>query len=98
MNGMLQTIRRQVLPDWTDYWLAFAATARTGKVLNLGSGSAPLSGVISVDINTRTKPDVICDLNRFPWPFADQYPPFWEDYLCRLPRGGEVFWHLRAIK
>ena len=68
---MLKTIRRRVLPHWTDYWPAIVASAQNRKVLYLGAGATPLPGAISVDINPRTSPDVICDLNRFPWPFAD---------------------------
>lgn len=39
--------------------------------LNLGSGEFPKKGYINVDINIRARPDVITDLNRYPWPFKD---------------------------
>ena len=39
--------------------------------LNLGCGLKPLPDHINVDIVAEVKPDVIHDLNRFPYPFAD---------------------------
>ncbi|MBI5787923.1 MAG: methyltransferase domain-containing protein [Candidatus Schekmanbacteria bacterium] len=41
------------------------------KILNLGCGINTIEGAIAVDINPRAMADVICDLNRFPYPFAD---------------------------
>ena len=41
--------------------------------LNLGSGGKPLSGYMNVDKNPRAPAvDVICDLDRYPWPFRDE--------------------------
>jgi SAM-dependent methyltransferase len=41
--------------------------------LNLGSGGKPLSGYINVDKNPRAPAvDVICDMDRYPWPFRDE--------------------------
>lgn len=68
---MLRTIRRRMLPHWTDYWPNIAAMAEKASVLHLGAGLAPLHGAVSLDIATGTKPDVIWDLNQVPWPFAD---------------------------
>jgi hypothetical protein len=39
--------------------------------LNLGCGRNHLSGWVNVDNNDRVSPDVICDLNSFPYPFPD---------------------------
>jgi hypothetical protein len=39
--------------------------------LNLGCGRKPLEGAVNVDIYAEAKPDVVCDLNRLPWPFRD---------------------------
>src|SRR5882762_8121708 len=68
---MLKAIRRWMLPHWTDHWPAIVARSKKGKVLHLGAGPMSLPDAISVDINLGTKPDVVWDLNRVPWPFAN---------------------------
>ncbi len=65
-RGMLRGLRRRVLPHWTDHWPAIAAAAQKGTILNLGAGQTPLPGAVTVDINPRTSPDVVCDLNTVP--------------------------------
>jgi SAM-dependent methyltransferase len=41
--------------------------------LNLGSGGKFISGCVNVDKNPRAPGvDVICDLDRYPWPFRDE--------------------------
>ena len=46
-------------------------TARPSRhTLNLGSGMQPRPGYIIVDLRATTHPDVLADLNRFPYPFA----------------------------
>jgi SAM-dependent methyltransferase len=42
-----------------------------GRVLHLGSGRAYKPGAVNVDVTSATHPDVVHDLNRTPWPFAD---------------------------
>jgi ubiquinone/menaquinone biosynthesis C-methylase UbiE len=44
---------------------------RIPKRLNLGCGLKKIEGFINVDISPTVKPDQIVDLNKFPWPFAD---------------------------
>ena len=68
---MLKEFRRRVLPHWTDHWSSIVAQAQSGIVLHLGAGRSPLSGAVTVDIVPETGPDVLCDLNEFPWPFAE---------------------------
>ena len=43
------------------------------KVLDLGCGGRQLRGdnVITVDLDVRYKPKVVCDLSQFPYPFKD---------------------------
>lgn len=41
------------------------------KKLNLGSGQFKKNGYINVDNNASTKPDIIHDLESFPYPFKD---------------------------
>ena len=44
------------------------ATART---LNLGSGPRRIEGAVNLDVTPDTGPDVVHNLNRYPWPFDD---------------------------
>ena len=37
--------------------------------LNLGSGTRKLEGYVNVDIDKATKPDIVCDLDKYPYPF-----------------------------
>ena len=39
--------------------------------LQLGCGKIPLNGYINLDIIKYPWVDVVCDLNKFPWPFSD---------------------------
>lgn len=41
------------------------------RVLDVGCGVNKLAGAIGIDRNPRTKADVLCDLDHFPYPFAD---------------------------
>ena len=40
--------------------------------LNLGSGFTHLRAALNLDITSETNPDVVHDLNQFPWPFPDE--------------------------
>jgi SAM-dependent methyltransferase len=42
------------------------------RILDVGCGSNKYPGALGIDINRATAADVICDLDRFPYPFADQ--------------------------
>ena len=42
------------------------------KVLDVGCGINKFPGAIGIDINPSTAADVLCDLDRFPYPFADR--------------------------
>jgi SAM-dependent methyltransferase len=41
------------------------------KILDLGCGNRKRAGAVGIDINAGTDADVIHDLNKFPYPFAD---------------------------
>ena len=41
------------------------------KILDVGCGINKHPGAIGIDLNPRTKADVLCDLDRFPYPFKD---------------------------
>ena len=45
--------------------------ADLGSVLNLGCGQTKISGAVNLDINPKSRAEVIHDLNLFPYPFAD---------------------------
>ena len=42
------------------------------RILDVGCGIKKYPGSIGIDINPATAADVICDLDRFPYPFADR--------------------------
>jgi len=46
-------------------------TLEEKTTLNLGCGRKPDPNAVNVDITPDTKPDVVHDLNVFPWPFPD---------------------------
>lgn len=41
------------------------------KILDVGCGNAKTPGAIGIDSNPNTAADILCDLNRYPWPFPD---------------------------
>jgi len=41
------------------------------RVLNLGSGARPVPGAVNLDSSPAANPEVLHDLARRPWPFAD---------------------------
>jgi ubiquinone/menaquinone biosynthesis C-methylase UbiE len=43
------------------------------KILDLGCGNSKKQGSIGVDSNPRTSPDVLHDLNKFPYPFENNF-------------------------
>jgi hypothetical protein len=42
----------------------------TSDVLNLGCGLKPIQGAVNLDCAQSTNPDVLHDLNEFPWPLC----------------------------
>ncbi len=41
------------------------------KVLDVGCGNSKTAGAVGIDISPNTQADVLYDLNKYPWPFAD---------------------------
>ena len=41
------------------------------RILDVGCGIRKVPGAIGIDRNPASKADVLCDLDRFPYPFAD---------------------------
>ena len=52
------------------------------KILNLGSGIEKISNSVNLDINEEVGPDILHDLNVFPYPFNDK--EFDEIYLNNI--------------
>jgi SAM-dependent methyltransferase len=59
------------------------------RVLNVGSGRRSIDNGVTVDRVAETGPDIVHDLDRYPWPFEDDY----FDVIYCL----EVIEHLRDI-
>jgi SAM-dependent methyltransferase len=51
--------------------IAIADPAVTCKTLHIGAGRKKIVGAVTLDINPRHNPNVVWDLNDFPYPFAD---------------------------
>jgi SAM-dependent methyltransferase len=49
-----------------------STSAKNLRILDVGCGINKYQGAIGIDINPSTAADVICDLDRFPYPFADR--------------------------
>ncbi len=43
----------------------------TPRILDVGCGVNKLAGAVGIDRNPRTRADVLCDLDHFPYPFRD---------------------------
>lgn len=72
MKHLLHTARRKLLPGWNDEWPNLKEKAKTCRAVQLGSGmSTVLHGIVNVDINSATNPNVLCDLNAKWFPFKD---------------------------
>jgi 2-polyprenyl-3-methyl-5-hydroxy-6-metoxy-1,4-benzoquinol methylase len=50
------------------------------RVLDVGCGMAKAPGTVGLDVNPRSSADVIHDLNRFPYPFAENE---FDEILCK---------------
>jgi len=48
-----------------------AGAEQTSGILHIGAGRRKIKGATTLDINPRLNPDVVWDLNRFPYPFAE---------------------------
>ena len=50
---------------------ALAGSSSFKRTLDIGCGINKFAGAIGIDRNPRSRADVICDLDRFPYPFRD---------------------------
>jgi predicted SAM-dependent methyltransferase len=60
---MFETRARATLPSYP----------RERESLNLGCGLKHLPEAVNLDITPETKPDIVHDLDRVPWPFPDNH-------------------------
>ena len=70
VKQLLLKARQKFVPGWNDEWPIMLEKAGNCRSLQLGSGMGTvLPGIINVDINASTSPNVICDLNAKGFPF-----------------------------
>jgi SAM-dependent methyltransferase len=55
---------------WTDFF-TYEKAVKNKTVLEIGSGKSKIPGTITIDINSEVKPNIVHDLNQFPWPIND---------------------------
>ena len=69
------------------------------KKLNLGCGEDKKPGYVNIDWNPAVEPDVVCDLNQFPYPFEDNTFDLVEAYhvLEHLDKPFKVMTELHRI-
>ncbi|HET8550213.1 MAG TPA: class I SAM-dependent methyltransferase [Bryobacteraceae bacterium] len=72
---------------------------RPKLILDVGCGINKYPGAIGIDRNTASRADVVCDLDRFPWPLRDE--TFDEvravhviEHVADVIRTMEEFWRL----
>jgi SAM-dependent methyltransferase len=73
MLKFFKKLRKIVIPHWTDLWGQIINFDKSMKVLHLGSGLSDIKNTISVDINSKSNPDITWDLNKTPWPFEENF-------------------------
>jgi SAM-dependent methyltransferase len=59
------------LPTSENVMLSPSPTAAVPTTLNLGCGRRPIPGAVNLDITADTNPDVVHNLDEFPWPFPN---------------------------
>ena len=52
---------------------ALTPELRMREVLNIGCGRKHVEGAVNLDVTPDSNPDVLCDLNRRPWPLPDNH-------------------------
>ena len=63
IGGLLSTVYSGRVPD--------PANAHRPRILDVGCGIHKQPGAIGIDRNPAARADVLCDLDRFPYPFRD---------------------------
>jgi len=73
MFSFLKKLRKIIIPHWTDLWNEIINFNKSVKVLHLGPGNSKIENTISIDINSKSNPTIIWDLNKTPWPFEENF-------------------------
>ena len=68
---LLKKTRKFLLPHWTDLSNKIYKVEHSKKILQIGSGLSKIKNTITIDINSATKPDIVWDLNKIPWPLEN---------------------------
>ena len=71
ITQLLKKIRKFLLPHWTDLSNESYNVENSKKILHIGSGLSKIENTITLDINSATKPDMVWDLNKIPWPLEN---------------------------
>lgn len=72
ISAFLKYLRRRYLPGWCDEVTRLVEKSHACRAVQLGCGlDTQLLRAVNVDINSGTRPDVVCDLNCKTFPFAD---------------------------
>jgi SAM-dependent methyltransferase len=61
----------RVYLHWTDYLPEMETHAREMKSLHIGCGQDKIEGASSLDIRAEVQPDLVHNLDTFPWPIPD---------------------------
>jgi len=69
---------------------------KTKKIVDLGCGPNKVPGAVGVDVHKFDDVDVVCDLNKYPWPLNDnEYDVIWSNQFIEHVTDVKVF--LREI-
>lgn len=69
------------------------------KILDIGAGPFKYPGAISIDFNPESNPDILWDLNNYPWPFNDNefdmvYSSHCLEHLNNTKKALEEIWRI----
>lgn len=68
---VLHALRKWAVPTWVDDFEKVKSELHSAPSLHIGCGTDQLPGAVRLDVNSHVGPDVVWDLNDFPYPFPD---------------------------
>ena len=72
MNSIKKMLKRlKWWKFWSEYFSYKKLLDEKKRILEIGVGMAKISGVFTIDINPSVNPDILHDLDKFPWPIDD---------------------------
>ena len=57
--------------SWGDHFSREKVVVEAGAVLEIGPGNCRTNGVVTLDVSEALAPDILHDINTFPWPIED---------------------------